>query len=187
LVDFHLADSLVALELEAVRHATFIADIGSGAGFPGVPLAVALPNAQVRLVESKGRSCQFLRKSIELLSLAYTEVVCVRVEGWQDGKETCDLVCARALASLAVILEYAAPLLVLGGSVLAWKGVRNGDEEHAAAIAAQVLELKLQEVRHVQPFVGAKHRHLHHYVKEKATPARFPRRVGVARKQPLGD
>jgi 16S rRNA (guanine527-N7)-methyltransferase len=182
----HLADSLVALELPAVRAATRIADLGAGAGMPGLPLAVALPSARVTLVESNGRKCDFLSRASEACGLGNVEVVHARVEEWSAGMGRCDLVTARALASLAVVAEYAAPLLADGGALVAWRGRRDGADEAAAARAALQLGLEAQAPIAVSPYPGALYRHLHVLVKVAPTPDRFPRRAGMARKRPLG-
>jgi 16S rRNA (guanine527-N7)-methyltransferase len=185
-VHTHLADSLVALELPDARAATAIADLGAGAGFPGLPLAVALPAAQVVLVESVARKCAFIRVAADAAGLANVEVVADRVESWSAGLATRDLVTARALAPLAVLAEYAAPLLCEGGVLVAWKGRRDAEEERDAAAAAEQLGLAVEEIRPVHPFAGAEHRHLHVLRKVAPTPQRFPRRPGMARKRPLG-
>ncbi len=182
----HLADSLVALELPEVRSATAIADLGAGAGFPGLPLAIALPDAHVSLVESNGRKCAFIAAAIETSGVSNAVAVHGRAESWSDGLGACDLVCARALASLAVVAEYAAPLLTLGGSMVAWRGRREPEDEAAGARAAAELGLELGAVVRVQPYPGALHRHLHVMRKVAPTPERFPRRPGMARKRPLG-
>ncbi len=109
-----------------------IADLGSGAGFPGLPLAVALPAARVSLVEGNGRKCAFMAAAIEACGAHNATPVHVRAEAWPDGIGSCDLVTARALAALAVVAEYAAPLLTPGGTLVAWRGRRDPDDEAAA-------------------------------------------------------
>jgi 16S rRNA (guanine527-N7)-methyltransferase len=185
-VDDHLADALVALEFDEVRSAKSIADIGAGAGIPGLPLAVARPDAEVVLVESSRRKCEFIARAIERCGATNARVACVRAESWTEGRERFDLVTARALAALPVVAEYAAPLLRLGGALLAWRGRRDPAEEAAALQAADELGLELREPRRVVPYVGATNRHLQLLVKSAPTPARFPRRPGMARKRPLG-
>ncbi len=182
----HLADSLVALELDCVRTAARIADLGAGAGFPGLPLAIALPGSQVHLIESSGRKCEFIAAAAARCAITNGAVVHSRAEEWRAGLRTCDLVTARALAPLAVVAEYAAPLLRIGGVVVAWRGRRQPDDEAAGARAAAELGLEPLEPIRVVPYPGAVHRHLHPLVKASATPQRFPRRAGIARKRPLG-
>jgi 16S rRNA (guanine527-N7)-methyltransferase len=183
-LDRHVADSLVALELPAVAAARRIADIGTGAGWPGLALALALPTAHVWLVESAIRHCRYLLRASE--GLENVSVVHARAEEWEDGLGANDLVTARALAALPVVLEYAAPLLVVGGHVVAWKGAVPADEAAAGAAAADVLGLEPAGVVSVRPFPEARDRTLHVFRKVAETPERFPRRAGMARKRPLG-
>ena len=184
--DVHLADSLVALELAEVRRALAVADLGAGAGFPGLALAIALPGARVTLVEASGRKCSFLIRLVEAVGLANVDVVSERAEAWEPGRGRCDLVTARALGPLALIAEYAAPLLALGGTAVAWKGRRDAGEEEAAAQAARELGLDGPRASAAVPYPGSRDRHLHRFDKVAETPARFPRRPGMARKRPLG-
>jgi 16S rRNA (guanine527-N7)-methyltransferase len=184
----HLADSLVALELVEVRAARQLADIGSGAGLPGLPLAIAQADAgtEVDLVESNGRKSHFIAKLVEACGLTNATVVNARAEAWPEGRDRFDLVTARALAPLAVVAEYGAPLLRLGGTLLVWRGRRDAVDEESAVVAAGELGLEMHEALPVNPYPGAANRHLQPMVKRSPTPERFPRRPGVARKRPLG-
>lgn len=185
-IDAHVADALVALELEAVRAARRIADLGSGAGFPGLVLAAALPWAKVALVESNRRKCAFLERAVAAMALdGAAVVVCERAEAWSAGIGAHDLVTARALASLNVLVEYAAPLLVEGGVLVAWKGRRDGREEADGSAAAAETGLAAAGIHPVNPWEGAEHLNLHVYSKVASTPNRFPRRPGMASKRPL--
>ncbi len=132
----HVADSLSALELPYVRDARRIADLGSGAGWPGLALAAALPDAHVDLVESAIRHCRYLERAVEVSGLANVTVVNARAETWPEGIGRNDIVTARALGALAVILEYAAPLLADGGHLIAWKGAASPAESAAGHAAA---------------------------------------------------
>jgi 16S rRNA (guanine527-N7)-methyltransferase len=185
-VDVHIADSLVALELGAIRTAVRIADIGTGAGFPGVALAIALPSAEITLVESKRRKCDFLDRMCVDAEIGNAQVVCSRVEEWGEGVGANDAVVARALATPAVVLEYAAPLLRLGGTLVDWRGARRLEDERCSLSAADELGMQRTNVLKVEPFPGVRDHYLHVYAKVRDTPGRFPRRAGVARKHPLG-
>jgi 16S rRNA (guanine527-N7)-methyltransferase len=182
-VDVHVADSLVALDLPAVRSAATLADLGAGAGFPGLPLAVALPGARVSLVESSSRKCRFLRRAAEIAGAGNAEVVCERAESW--AARDLDVVCGRAVAPLAVLVEYAAPLLAIGGTFVAWKGTPEARELRDGSAAAARLGLEVGEVVAVRPFAAAQRHSLHLYSKVSETPAGYPRRPGMARKRPL--
>jgi 16S rRNA (guanine527-N7)-methyltransferase len=185
-VDVHVADSLSALALESVARARAVADLGSGAGFPGLVLAVALAEARVSLVESAARKCEFLEGVRAAAGLGNARVVCVRAEAWSEGIGAHDLVVARALAPLAVVCEYAAPLLAIEGSLVAWKGAVSEAESLAGARAAAVLGLERELVIRSEPYAGSVAHHLHVYRKIAPTPPEYPRRPGIARKRPLG-
>jgi 16S rRNA (guanine527-N7)-methyltransferase len=184
-VDVHVADSLVALDLPAVRAARRIADLGSGGGFPGLVLAIALPEARVALVESVTRKGAFLTGATERLGLGNVEVVSARAEAWPEGLGAFDIVTARALASLAVLVEYAAPLLAVGGRLVAWKGRVDLEEEADGRAAAVALGMSEPVAMAAEPFPRAGERHLYLSSKVSPTPPGYPRRPGNARKRPI--
>jgi 16S rRNA (guanine527-N7)-methyltransferase len=182
----HVADSLVALELPEVRHATRIADLGAGAGWPGLALAAALPDARVALVESAARRCRYLERAVEAAGLPNVDVVHARAEDWPAGLAAHDLVTARALAALPVLAEYAAPLLAPGGALVAWKGALDPAELAAGTAACAEVGLEAPRVVTVDPYPGAGPATLVAARKVAPTPERFPRRPGMALKRPLG-
>lgn len=185
-VDVHLADALTGLGVEAVRAAGRIADLGSGAGVPGLVLAAALPATEVVLVESVGKKGAFIAAAAERMGLANASVVVARAEEWTEGLGTCDVVTARALAPLPVLCEYAAPLLREGGTLVAWKGQVGRREAEDGLGAAAVLGLEAGEIRRTAPYAASRGHTLHLYSKVGPTPAKFPRRPGAAAKRPLG-
>jgi len=182
----HLADSLAALELSQLGSAQRVVDIGSGAGFPGLPLAIALPSVEFTLLESAVRKCGFIQRGITACRLQNARAVHARAEAWAEGLDRFDVATARALAPLEVVLEYAAPLLEIDGHLIAWRGRRDPVGEARAATAAARLGMRIEEVVRVIPYPGAEHRHLHVAKKVSATPPGFPRRPGMAVKRPLG-
>lgn len=184
-VEVHIADSLDGLMLPVVRAARVVADIGAGAGFPGLVLALCLPDADIALVESVGRKCEFMGRLAGTADVANARPVHARAEAWPAGVGVHDLVTARALAPLTALVEYAAPLLMEGGHLVAWKGARDDVEEADGAAAAAATGMELAEVRVVTPRPGADQRHLHVFRKVAPTPSRFPRREGMARKRPI--
>src|SRR4051812_36027366 len=187
-LNLHVADSLVALEVEQIRSATRIVDLGAGAGFPGLVLAAALPRAHVDLVESTRRKCEVIERLAAAADLDdRVRALPVRAEDHARGADAAsyDVATARALAPLPVICEYAAPLLRVGGALIAWKGARDPAEEESGNVAASRLGLSRAKALPVSPFQGTKARSLYIYSKVTDTPPAFPRRSGVARKRPL--
>ena len=188
----HVADSLSGLEVPELSSARRIADIGAGAGFPGLVLAIALPRAELDLIESVGRKTAVMDRLIQAAELSNARSVTARAEDFArqpaavgGGREAFDAVTARAVGPLALLAEYAAPLLRLDGVLVAWKGARDADEEAAGAAAARKLGMAVKEVVSVQPYEASENRHLHVFRKVLPTPPEFPRRAGVARKRPL--
>ncbi len=118
--------------------------------------------------------------------------VVVRAEDWaaqpppQAGREGYDLVTARAVGRLATLAELASPLLVEGGSLVAWKGRRDADEEAELARGFEAHAMQPVEVRWVGPYSGSRNRHLHLLKKAGPTPENLPRRAGIAKKRPFG-
>jgi len=184
----HVADSLTGLEVGDLREARRIADIGSGAGFPGLVLAVALPEARVDLVESVGRKCEFIQRAIDAAGIANARVLNERSEALAagEGRETYDVVTARAVGRLSTLAELASPLLREDGVLVAWKGKRDPEEEQQLLNAADLLAMHPEQILHVGPYAGSEHRHLHVVRKSGATPEKFPRRPGQAKKRPFG-
>jgi 16S rRNA (guanine527-N7)-methyltransferase len=186
--DAHIADSLSGLELEVLDSAERVADLGSGAGLPGLVLAACRPEARFDLIESTSRKCEFLRDAIERMGLGNAAVICERSERWAagEGREAYEVVTARAIGSLATIAELASPLLDDGGVLAAWKGARSESEESEAARAADRLAMEPVEVRPVRPYPGSRERHIHLLRKNGPTPNGLPRRAGMAAKRPFG-
>ena len=129
---------------------------------------------------------------IQAASISNARSVTARVEDYArvpaslgGGGGAYDAVTARAVGPLAVLVEYAAPLLREDGVLVAWKGARDADEEAAGATAAREVGMALEEVVEVKPYPSSENRHLHIFRKVAPTPDRFPRRAGMARKRPL--
>jgi 16S rRNA (guanine527-N7)-methyltransferase len=184
----HVEDSLTGLELEELGKAQRIADIGSGAGFPGLVLAVALANSQVDLIESVGRKCEFIQRAVDAAGIANATVVNARSEevAVGGGRDSYDAVTARAVGRLSTLAELASPLLRDGGVLVAWKGKRDLDEEQQLERAAEQLAMKPEQILDVGDRAGSKHRHLHILRKLGPTPEDLPRRPGMAKKRPRG-
>jgi 16S rRNA (guanine527-N7)-methyltransferase len=184
----HVEDSLTGLEVEELSGAGRIADIGSGAGFPGLVLAVALPEARVDLIESVGRKCDFIRRAIDAAGIPNATVLNVRSEELVSGekREAYDTVTARAVGRLSTLAELASPLLRENGILVAWKGKRDPDEESQLDRAGDQLAMQPEQILAVGDRAGSQHRHLHLIRKSGPTPSNLPRRPGMAKKRPRG-
>jgi 16S rRNA (guanine527-N7)-methyltransferase len=188
----HIADSLSGLEVESLRRSSSIADVGAGAGFPGLPLAVALPTARIELIEATARKCEFIERAIRAAELSNAKVVCRRAEEWAaadppaGGRAAYDAVTARAVGRLATLAELASPLLADDGVLVAWKGRRDEEEEAEMDRAAERVAMEVEDVRWVGPYAGSRNRHIYVLRKTGPTPRQLPRRPGMAKKRPYG-
>jgi 16S rRNA (guanine527-N7)-methyltransferase len=184
----HVEDSLSGLEIAELREAAKIADIGSGAGFPGLVLAVALPAARVDLIESVERKCDFMRRAIDAAGIRNARVLRARSEeiAEGEGREAYDAATARAVGRLSTLAELASPLLRPEGTLVAWKGRRDAGEEAQLERAGEALAMRPERILDVGDRAGSKHRHLHLLRKTGSTPANLPRRPGMAKKRPRG-
>lgn len=183
----HVADSLTGLEFQQLASARTICDLGAGAGFPGLVLAAALPEARVTLLDSVGRKCEFMARAAAHAGIPNVDVVHDRAESHAAvAPAAYEVVTARAVARLSTLAEWACPLLAEGGSLIAWKGRRDPDEEAELGRASGELAMAPGEVRWVGPYAGSENRHLHLVTKSGPTPAGIPRREGMAKKRPKG-
>ncbi|HSS43277.1 MAG TPA: 16S rRNA (guanine(527)-N(7))-methyltransferase RsmG [Solirubrobacterales bacterium] len=184
----HVLDSLSGLEVPELREAKRTADVGAGAGFPGLVLAVALPGAQIDLVESVGRKCEFMLRAIEAAGIDNARVINTRSEdlATEEGREAYDAVTARAVGRLSTLAELASPLLEPNGVLVAWKGKRDPEEEEQLLSAAEALAMSPERILDVGDRAGSEHRHLHVIRKTGSTPPNLPRNPGIAKKRPKG-
>ena len=143
-------------------------------------------------MEAAGRKTAVMDRLIQAASIPNARSVTARAEDLArvpaalgGGREAYDAVTARAVGPLAVLVEYAAPLLREDGVLVAWKGARDEAEEAAGATAAREVGMAVDEVLEVKPYPSSANRHLHVFRKTSPTPDRFPRRAGMARKRPL--
>jgi len=184
----HFLDALALLLRVSFRPGERLLDVGSGAGIPGIPIGIAVPETEVVLLEAVRRKVVFLEEVVARLSLRNIAVVWGRAEeyGRREGyREAFDWVVARAVAPLRELVEYALPFVRLGGRFVAYKGPKGEEEAKAAARAITVLGGVLQGVEEYRLPLREDRRCLVVVSKEGPTPLRYPRRAGVPRKKPL--
>ena len=187
----HFADSLSCLL--AIRDTGYgirssLIDIGTGAGFPGLPLKIVCPEIKLTLVESVGKKAAFLERVVSKLELKEVKVIKLRAEEIgreKEHRENYDWAVARAVAEMRTLLEYLLPLVKVGGKVLAQKGENAPAETHAAEHAGKILGGCLAQITPIELPGIVEPRYLVVFDKVAATPGKYPRRPGVPTKEPL--
>jgi len=187
----HLINSLSCLTVGDLKSGESLVDVGTGGGLPGIPLGIARPEVNVTLLEATEKKVRFLEYARAELGLRNLEILHARAEdaGRKPGhREAFDLATSRALAALPVIVEYCAPLVRPGGKILAMKGSLSEEELSKGIAASHELGIQLGDVREVKyrTQLPQKERRLVVFDKVSTIPGRFPRRVGLAKKHPLG-
>jgi len=184
----HFLDSfscVLALKASAPNH---LIDVGTGAGFPGIPLKILYPNLKLTLVESVGKKAMFCQHLVSVLGLEHVEVVQARAEDlgqYSQHREKYEWAVARAVANLNVLSEYLLPLVKVGGRMLTQKGESGPAEAQSAEKAMELLGGKLKQLIPVHLPGVADDRYLVVVDKIAATPPKYPRKPGVPGKMPL--
>ncbi len=184
----HFVDSLSCLLVLRDPPPNRLIDIGTGAGFPGIPLKIVLPNLRLTLVESVGKKADFCRHLVQVLKLDNVEILQARAEEMgldPKHRERYDWAVARAVANMPILAEYLLPLVRVGGAVLAQKGESGPAEVHAAERAIKLLGGQLRKLQKVNLPGIAEDRYLVVLDKLAATPSGYPRRVGLPSKKPI--
>jgi 16S rRNA (guanine527-N7)-methyltransferase len=188
----HVEDSLTGLDVPELRAASRIADLGAGAGFPGLVLAATLPEATVDLIDSVGKKTAFIAHAASVAGIPNARAITARAEDLarqeppEGGREAYDVVTARAVGRLSTLAELASPLLRENGVLVAWKGRRDEEEEQQMERAAGQLAMNPEAILDVGHRAGSEHRHLHVLRKSGPTPGDLPRKSGMAKKRPRG-
>jgi len=184
----HFLDSFSCVLAWKANPPTNLIDVGTGAGFPGIPLKIIYPNTKVTLVESVGKKAMFCQHVVRLLGLEDVEVINARAEylgQMREHREQYEWGIARAVANMRVLSEYLLPLIQVGGKMLAQKGESGPAEVHSAEKAIKLLGGEVRQLLSVTLPGVVDERHLVLVDKVAATPPGFPRKPGVPAKKPL--
>ena len=178
----HLLDSLTVAAAADLKGKTLI-DVGCGAGFPGVPLAIACPDTRVTLLDSLGKRMKWLEEILPQLDISARCITARAEEAAGEYRESFDYATSRAVARLNILLELTAPYVKVGGAVLAMKGSAAREELAECAGAIKKLGLKLEDVKEY-PIDGASHAVIV-LRKVSSTPKQYPRRYAKIKQSPL--
>ena len=184
----HFLDSLACVKAVDMSQIKRIMDIGTGAGFPGVPLKIAFPHLEACLLDSLKKRVNFLEETFQLLKLENITAIHGRAEEYAKNKqyrETYDLCVSRAVSNLATLSEYCLPYVKTGGYFISYKSGTVQEEVEQAQKAVKILGGKIQDVVYFQLPDSEIQRSLVVIEKIKATPGRYPRKAGTPLKEPL--
>jgi 16S rRNA (guanine527-N7)-methyltransferase len=179
----HFEDSLSLLNTIHLTTQSVI-DIGTGAGFPGIPLKIECPGIKLTLVEATKKKVEFLKHLVKTLGLEDVEIIWGRAEKIaRERREQFDIAVSRAVAELNTLAEWCLPFVKVGGLFVAYKTENTEKEIEGAQQALSILGGRIKEIRRLQ--IGIIKRSLVIIEKTSSTPEKYPRRPGMAKKRPL--
>ena len=184
----HFIDSLSLVKAYDMSTSLSLIDIGTGAGFPGIPLKIAFPNLKITLIDSLNKRVVFLQTVIENLKLGNIEVIHGRAEDYakeEKFREQYDLCVSRAVANLSILSEYCIPYVKTGGCFISYKSEKLTEEIKEASKAIDVLGGRIENRIEFEIPGSDIYRNLLIVYKEKETPAKYPRKAGIPSKKPI--
>jgi len=184
----HFLDSLNPPAMELVKKAKSVIDVGSGAGFPGIPLAIVNSNVKFTLIDTRKKRCEFMEHAKDQLKLYNVSVIWKRAEELgrdESYRDRFDIACARALAATPTLLEYLVPFVKVGGYTMLYKGKSLTDELNQAKSAINILGIDDFKISPYTIFDESSQFNMVYAEKIRPTPTKFPRKVGMPTKRPL--
>ena len=182
----HFIDSITILK--DIEDGSKVVDVGTGAGFPGIPLSIMNPTLKITLVDSLNKRLIFLQEVVNKLGLKNIEIVHARAEEFGQNKkyrETFDIATSRAVANLSTLSEYLIPLVKVGGKVISMKAAEAQEEINEAKKAIEVLGGEIEKIDEFNLPQRDRGRTVVIIKKEKQTPGKYPRKPGTPSKEPI--
>lgn len=185
----HFIDSYMLGNCFDLNNSISICDVGSGAGFPGIALKLKYPNIKLTIIESMNKRCLFLEELVKTLGLNDVNIICTRAEDAKDLREKFDVVTARAVANLSILMELCVPLVKVNGFFAPYKGSNYQEEIESSSKAAQTLGIKLDSIYEYNLNSSSGEDYGNHaiikYLKIKETDAKYPRPFSQIKKKSL--
>lgn len=184
----HFLDSVSLLSVCNIKKNSGVIDIGTGAGFPGIPLKIVRDDINLTLVDSLAKRVVFLNQMVELLNLKNTVAIHSRAEDLsnkEDFRQQYDYSVSRAVANMPVLLEYVSPFVKVGGQIILLKGSKTKDEIESSKNAIKVLGLKLEKVDKIELFDKVNEHYIVTFSKIKDTAKKYPRNSAQIKKNQL--
>lgn len=187
-IDKHFVDSLTALKVDVIKDHNKVLDLGTGGGFPGIPLKIINPTIDLVMLDSRLKKIEYLQEVIDAFDFENTLAIHGRAEDYGqlvDFRESFDIVVSRAVANLTVLSEYCLPFVKKGGYFIAMKGTKSDEEINEAKKAIKVLGGSIEEVIEFNLPETDYDRSIILIKKEKHTPKKYPRNPGKPKKSPI--
>ena len=181
----HFYDSVQLEKAININEISSICDVGSGAGFPSIPLKIVYPHLHVTIIEPTLKRCNFLNQLVNLLGLQNVTIINDRAENVVDLRETFDIVCARAVASMPILLELCVPLVKVGGKFVSLKGSSFHEELLASKNAIKLLNVKVENIYEYDLSKDYGKHSVITFSKEIKTNTKYPRKYSVIKNKPL--
>jgi 16S rRNA (guanine527-N7)-methyltransferase len=187
-INKHFIDSILCADFAELKNAKTIIDVGTGAGFPGVPLALVFPEKQFLLIDSVGKKLKVLKEILNNLEISNVELLHTRAEDLahkEEYREKFDLCVSRAVANLAALTEYCLPFISIGGTFISYKGPGVSEELKESASAIKLLGGDAGEIRKINLEGFGLDHNMIVIKKKRKTPEKYPRKAGMPSKEPI--
>ena len=181
----HFYDSIQLEKAININEVQTLCDVGSGAGFPSIPLKIVYPHLHITIIEPTLKRCNFLNQLVKLLNLQNVTIINDRAENMANLRETFDIVCARAVASMPVLLELCVPLVKINGRFISLKGSSFHEELIASKNAIKLLNVKVEKIYEYELLNNYGKHSIITFTKETKTNTKYPRKYSVIKNKPL--